>query len=138
MKDELYINGKDAYITWGISMDSTSLSFLMTPSANKAYLENEIRLDHGKRVTVTNPVMDTRDLTLQLHLTADTEEKFFQRYRSFCEELTKGRLEIATKYQPDLVYRTIYLSCSQFSQFMRGIGKFTLKLNEPNPNDRAV
>ena len=54
MKDELYINGKDAYITWGISMDSTSLSFLMTPSANKAYLENESRLDHGKRVTVTN------------------------------------------------------------------------------------
>ena len=104
---------------------------LLCPSANKAYLENESRLDHGKRVTVTNPVMDTRDLTLQLHLTADTEEQFFQRYRSFCEELTKGRLEIATKYQPDLVYRTIYLSCSQFSQF-------TLKLNEPNPNDRAV
>ena len=86
MKDELYINGKDAYTTWGISMDSTSLSFLMTPSANKAYLENESRLEHGKRVTVTNPVMDTRDLTLQLHLTADTEEQFFQRYRSFCEE----------------------------------------------------
>lgn len=37
MKGELYINGKDAYLTWGISMDDTSLSELMTPPANKAY-----------------------------------------------------------------------------------------------------
>ena len=58
MKDELYINGKDAYTTWGISMDSTSLSFLMTPSANKAYLENESRLDqrqYSKEKLSLNP-----------------------------------------------------------------------------------
>ena len=37
---------------------------------------------------------------------------------------------------PNIVYRTIYISCNQFSQFMQGIGKFVLKLNEPNPNNR--
>ena len=45
MKEELYINGKDAYTTWGISMDNNALSELMTPSSNKTFIENESRLE---------------------------------------------------------------------------------------------
>lgn len=138
MKDELYINGKDAYSTWGISMDDTSLSALMTPASNKDFIENKSRLEHGKRVLVSNPKLEERSLTLQINLTALNEEQFFARYNSFCEELATGILNIKTKYQPNVMYRTIYLSCSQFSQFMRGIGKFVLKLNEPNPKDRNI
>lgn len=48
MKEELFINGKDAYVEWGISMDNTSLSALMTPAPNKAFIESESRLEHGK------------------------------------------------------------------------------------------
>lgn len=137
MKGELFINGKDAYLTWGISMDDTSLSELMTPPANKAVIENESRLQHGKRVVMSDLKLDQRNLTLQINLTAATEAQFFARYSDFCKELATGVLNIKTKYQPDVVYKTIYLSCGQFSQFMRGIGKFSLKLNEPNPNDRT-
>lgn len=137
MKGELFINGKDAYLTWGISMDDTSLSELMTPPANKAVIENESRLQHGKRVVMSDLKLDQRNLTLQINLTATTEAQFFARYSDFCKELATGVLDIKTKYQPDVVYKTIYLSCGQFSQFMRGIGKFSLKLNEPNPNDRT-
>lgn len=137
MKEELFINGKDAYIEWGISMDDTSLSSLMTPVPSKAFVENESRLEHGKRVIIANPKMDVRNLTLQINLTASNEEQFFTRYNSFCEELATGVLEINTKYQPTVVYKTIYQSCSQFSQFMRGIGKFSLKLYEYNPSNRT-
>lgn len=137
MKGELFINGEDAYLQWGISMDDTSLSELMTPPANKAFIENESRLQHGKRVVVANPKLDQRNLTLQINLTAPTEEQFFVRYSNFCKVLATGVLHLKTKYQPGVVYKTIYLSCGQFSQFMRGIGKFSLKLNEPNPNDRT-
>ena len=133
MKDELRINGKDAYTTWGISMDNNALSELMTPSSNKTFIENESRLEHGKRVVIANPRVDVRNLTLQINLTASSVEQFFERYNS----LATGALEIETKYQPKVVYKTIYQSCSQFSQFMRGIGKFSLKLYEPNPNDRT-
>lgn len=138
MKDELYINGKDAYTTWGISMDDTSLSELMTPVSNKEFVENESRLEHGKKVIVSNPRLDARNVTLKINLSATSEQQFFERYNSFCKELATGVLEIKSKYQPDVVYKTIYQSCSQFSQFMRGIGKFTLKLVEPNPNDRKL
>lgn len=137
MKDELFINGKDAYLTWGISMDDTSLSELMTPPSNKAFIENESRLQHGKRVVPVDPKWDQRNLTLQINLTAATETQFLARYDGVCKELATGVLHIKTKYQPGVVYKTIYLSCGQFSQFMRGIGKFSLKLNEPNPNDRT-
>lgn len=133
MKDELFINGKDAYFTWGISMDNTSLSALMTPAPNKELIENKSRLEDGKQVIIENARIDERTLTLAFNLTAKDENDFFAKYESFCEELGAGLLYIRTKYQPNVVYRTIYLSCNQFTQFMRGIGKFTLKLCEPLP-----
>lgn len=138
MTGELFINGKDAYTTWGISMDETSLSALMTPPPSKPFIENKSRLEHGKRVIRTNPKVDERDLTLQINLTAKNEEQFFARYLSFCVELETGSLNIRTKYHPYILYRTTYVSCQQFSEFMRGIGKFVLKLNEPNPKDRNL
>lgn len=138
MKDELFINGTEAYGTWGVSLDESSLSELMTPPANKAFIENQSRLQHGKQVIVANPKLESRNLTLQVHLTAATEKEFLDRYDKFCKELATGKLSIQTKYQPQVMYRTVYVSCSQFSQFMRGIAKFSLKLTEPDPSDRAV
>lgn len=137
MIGELFINNKDAYTTWGISLDETSLSTLMTPVPNKDFIENKSRLESGKRVTTDNPQVDDRSFALQIHLTASDKTQFFSRYESFCKELATGVLNIKTSYQPGVVYKTIYQSCSQFSQFMGGIGKFTLKLNEPNPADRV-
>lgn len=138
MIGELFINGKDAYMEWGISMDDTALSALMTPAPNKEFVENKSRLEHGKRVVAANPKKDERNLTLQINLTAPDKDAFFAKYDSFCSELATGVLEIRTKYQTNILYRTVYLSCQQFSQFMQGIGKFVLKLNEPNPADRTI
>ena len=138
MKGELYINGKDAYETWGMSLSDTSLSALLTPPPNKDYIESKSRLEHGKSVILDNVKVDERDVTLQVHFTAKSEAQFFDRYSSFCEELKGGKLELRTSYQPTVIYRFIYVSCQQFSQFMRGIAKFSLRLNEPNPENRAI
>ncbi len=149
-KGQLTINKQDAYETWGISMDSSALSALMTPAAIKSLIENDSRLEHGKSMltsyTKTNAddsteevnmvKIDSRDVTLSFNLTARTEAEFFTRYWSFCKELEKGTLDISTSFLPDVVFHMIYQSCSQFSEFMRGIGKFTLKLTEPNPKNR--
>ena len=59
-----------------------------------------------------------------------------QRYGDFCEVLRGGVLEIQTKYQPGVYYRFIYLSCTQFSQFIGQLAKFSLKLSEPDPTNR--
>lgn len=138
MKGELFINGKDAYDTWGMSLSDTSLSALLTPPPNKEYIESKSRLENGKSVILDNVKVDERDVTLQVHFTAKSEKQFFDRYSSFCDELKGGKLELRTVYQPTVLYRFVYLSCQQFSQFMRGIAKFSLRLNEPNPDNRAV
>lgn len=136
MKDVLYINGLDAYTTWGITMDTQSLSALMTPPALKERVESQSRLEQGSRLVGAAPRLAARQLTLTLNLTARTEEQFFARYASFCRELATGRLTIRTTYQRGVTYRTAYVSCTQFTQFMRGMAKFSLKLTEPDPTDR--
>lgn len=137
---ELYINNKDAYDEWGVSMDSSALSALMSPPPMKSYVENKSALTDGKQVLVCAtfpPKVDERNITLTINLTANNETQFFARYASFCAELEKSTLDIRTKYQPSVIYHTKYVSCSQFTQFMRGMAKFSLKLNEPNPKNRS-
>ncbi|EJX09584.1 hypothetical protein EVA_02305 [gut metagenome] len=139
MTGDLFINGKDAYTEWGISLDPMSLSALMTPAPNKPLIESKSARMDGKQVivgTANPPKMDEREITLTLNLTARTETIFFANYEKFCTELSKGILDIRTRFQPQVTYHTIYLSCIQFTQFMRGLAKFSLKLNEPNPKNR--
>lgn len=130
------INGKDAFNTWGIVLDSTALSALMTPAPQKELIENKSRLEHGKRVITSNPKVDERELSLTFSLHADTETAFFAKYESFCNELSQSVLRIQTKFQPGVCYNMIYLSCTQFTQYKRKKASFILKLSEPNPKDR--
>ena len=130
----LTINGKNAYTTFGITMDETSLAALMTPPPMKEGVTSVSRIEHGERpVREATPYVDARDLTLQLNITAADETQFLQRYALFCEELKTGWLTLSTISG---TYTCKYQSCQQFSQFMRGIGKFVLRLREYNPCNR--
>lgn len=138
LKGQLYINGKDAYLTWGIFLDETALSALMTPAPNKEFISNKYRSKDGKSVIKHNPRLDEREITLPFNMTAKDSDTFMMNYARFCEEvLAKGELVICTRFQPNVWYRCIYLSCTQFSQCIREMAKFSLKLNEPDPSDRG-
>ena len=137
-KGELYINGYDAYEQWGVSLSDTALSALMTPAPQKKFISNKSRLKDGKSIVVNNPKVDERSVSIVIHLIARSEVEFFSNYEKFCNEvLAKGYLTIETKFQQGVIYKMEYESCSQFSQFMRGIAKFPLKMTEPNPNNRS-
>lgn len=131
------INGKDAKATWGIIFDSSAMSALMTPPPMKGYIENESRLEHGKRVITDNTKVDSRDVTITLSLYANNETSFYSRYNSFCTELEGARLDIELGDLPGNVYKCMYKSCSQFTQYNGRLAKFSLKLEEPNPTDRT-
>lgn len=137
-KGELFINGLDAYERWGVSLSDTALSALMTPSPQKKFISSKSRLKDGKSIVVNNPKVDERSVSIAIHLIARNEAEFFSNYEKFCNDvLAKGYLTIETKFQQGVIYKMEYESCSQFSQFMRGIAKFTLKMTEPNPNNRG-
>lgn len=132
------INGKDAYTTWGIFMDETALSTLMTPVPNKEFISNKYRSKDGKRVIKHNPRLDEREITLSFNMSAKSPEEFLANYAKFCDEvLATGELVIHTSFLPKVWYRCIYLSCTQFSECIRELAKFSLKLNEPDPSDRG-
>ena len=137
MKGDLIINGKDAYTTWGVSLSQTALTSLMTPPEMKDYIKTTARTEHGSRLINNNPVFNERTITLDMHLIAADEEHFIAQYNAFCRVLAGGYLEISTRWQPDIIYRTFFQSCSQYSQLIDGLAKFTLKIIEPNPNNRA-
>lgn len=131
----LTINGKDAKTVFGITLDESSLGQLMVPPPMKERVSSNSRIEHGVRVvTDATAYVDSRDITLQLNISAKTESDFLSKYALFCRELQEKELVIKTITG---TYHCIYLSCQQFSQFMRGIGKFVLRLREYNPTNRT-
>ena len=138
MIGDLKINNIDAFSRYGINFEDGALSTLMTPSPMKEFVENKSRLRHGKTVIAQSPKIDSRDMVLPFHLIAKSKTEFFQKYNLFCSEvLANGAFYVETKYQPGVVYRLVYLSCSQFRQFEREMAVFTLKVNEPDPTNRT-
>lgn len=130
----------DMYASYGISLEETSVSKLMTPAPNKEVVENKSDLEHGKRVDRdTGDVRkDERNINLIMYIYASSKDQFLERYGRFCRDfLDKGFLDIKTAYVPDTVYRMTYLDCTQFSEFDMELAKFTLSLNEPDPTNRG-
>lgn len=136
----LYINGKDAFIEYGIILANNSLSALMTPAPLKEWISNEVRSEDGTRYLVSDaPKQAKRDVSIIFQLVAQTEEQFARRYQKFCDEvLSLGIINLRTKWQPTIEYHFVYESCSQFNQFLLGIATFGLKMVEPNPTDRTI
>ena len=128
----------DAYTTWGISLTDSSLAALMTPPPIKELIESTYRKKAGRIVIMKDAVYADRDVSLQMHLTAASKSEFLSRYQSFYNVLAKGKVELQTTLMPGVYFRFIYVSCVQFSEFMGRMAKFSLKLNEPDPTNRAA
>ena len=126
------INGNELT---GIFLDESSVGQLMAPPPMKDRVQSSSRLEHGVRVVTDDTAyMNYRDFTLNLGVYGATEADFLTNYGALCNELKTGKVDISVLGS---TYHCIYLSCQQFSQFMRGIGKFVLRLREYNPNNRS-
>ena len=127
----------DAYTTWGLSLTNGSLAALMTPPPIKELIESTYRKKAGKIVILKDAVYADRDVNLQFNITASSKTAFLDKYKSFCTVLATGRVEMYTSLMPGVYFRFIYVSCTQFSEFMGRLAKFSLKLNEPDPTNRG-
>ena len=130
----------DIKATYGVFFTSSSVSSLMTPAPMKDGAENDSRLQHGVRDidTSDDARFDKRDVSLEIHITAETEDVFLSNYSAFCNNiLSKRYFTLTTDYMPGVYYRFRYDSCSQFSEWFQKIAKFMLKLTELDPTNRA-
>lgn len=143
-KAEVYINGFPAKEKWGIIFTEEALTALMTPAAKKEYIKNECAIADGEELLSVGeyvPKTAARDIQLMLGMKAKSLADFLINYRSFVAELGKGALDIVLNVWDDNTYfnetyHTVYMSCSQYSEFNGRLAKFLLKLREPNPNKR--
>ena len=76
MTGDLIINGKDAFSTWGVRMGDGFLDAIDGFNQMKDYIENESRLEHGKRVITDNVKVDSREITLQFTIEGNSESDY--------------------------------------------------------------
>lgn len=134
----LLINGKDALQEWGVRMGTGFLDAIDVPCQMKEYIENDSRLEHGKRVITNNPKIAARILTLPFTIHGDTESDYQTKKKAFYDELYKGKLDIQIPIVSDEVYHLVYTggSTSYAQNRQRTFCKFSVKFQEPNPSNR--
>ena len=139
MANELIINNKDAYSTWGVRMGNGFLDTIGAPSPMKEYIENKSRLEHGKRVIVSSPKQDEREITLTFTIEGISKADYQSKKNSFFDELYKGKIDIQVPENGNEVYHLIYLGKSiTYAQSLdRTFCKVSMKFSEPNPADRS-
>ena len=139
MTGDLLINGKDAFSTWGVRMGDGFLDAIDGFNEMKDYIENESRLEHGKRVITDNAKVDSREITLQFTIEGSSESDYRSKKKAFQTELEKGAVNIKIPALGDEIYKLIYLgkSISYGLSPDRCFGKVSSRFEEPNPMDRS-
>lgn len=139
MTGDLIINGKDAFSTWGVRMGDGFLDAIDGFNLMKDYIENESRLEHGKRVITDNAKVDSREITLQFTIEGSSESDYRTKKKAFQTELEKGAVSIKIPALGSEVYKLVYLgkSISYGLSLDRCFGKVSSKFEEPNPTERS-
>lgn len=139
MKNDLLINGKDAYTFLGVRMGEGFLDVLGASSPMKEFIENKSRLEHGKRVIINDPKIDEREITLSFTIEGNSQSDYQAKKIAFFEELYKGVVDIQVPANSNEIYHLIYLGKSvAYAQSLdQTFGKISAKFNEPNPANRT-
>lgn len=139
MNGDLIINGKDAWTTWGVRMGNGFLDSIDGFNEMKNYIENESRLEHGKRVITDNAKVASREITLQFTIQGSSENDYRTKKKAFQTELERGTVNIKIPALGTELYRLVYLgkNVSYGLSLDRCFGKVSSKFCEPNPMDRS-
>ena len=139
MNGDLIINNKDAWSTWGVCMGDGFLDTIDSFNEMKDYIENESRLEHGKRVITDNAKVASREITLQFTIEGSSESDYRTKKKAFQAELERGTVNIKIPALGTELYRLVYLgkNVSYGLSLDRCFGKVSSKFCEPNPANRS-
>lgn len=135
MSGDLIINGKDAWTTWGVCMGDGFLDAIDGFNEMKDYIEDESRLEHGKRIITDNAKVASREITLQFTIQGSSESDYRTKKKAFQAELERGTVNIKIPSLGSEVYKLVYLgkNVSYGLSLDRCFGKVSSKFCEPNP-----
>lgn len=137
---ELIINTFPAYHTFGVRMGDGFLDTLTEPLTLKDNIENESRLEHGKRIILdNNPKIASREVLLDFTITGKSKEDFLQKKNSFLALLYRGEIALQVPQESPDVYHLIYRGkgAEYGMNPQRTFCHMILKFIEPNPVNRT-
>lgn len=135
MKGDLFINGKDAFDTWGVNMGDNFLNVLLTPPPVKEYCENKSRIENGKSVILDNNKDDERDISLTFTIQGEGQKDYIAKYKAFMMEMSSGLVDINVPELGSEVYRVYYKNATSYAMSIdRTFSKIAMKVCEPNPS----
>ena len=137
MAGDLFINGKDAFETWGVNMGENFLNVLLTPPYVKDFIENKSRFEDGNWVLWGNKRVDERDMTLSFTIQGNSQSDYILNYKSFMQEMASGLVGIKIPVLGDDIYHVYYKSSTSYAMSIdRTFSKISIKVCEPNPANR--
>lgn len=128
MTNQLYINEKDAWLTWGAFLIADSLDNLLLPPSPKPYIENNFRSQHGKQVFIVEPKKDARDVQVEFCILAASHQEYLIAYKKFIDELMDGLVIMRVPFI-DMEFKltvSSFLSLGYYGKF----GKLSIRFNE--------
>lgn len=128
MTGQLYINEKDAWLTWGAFLVADSLDNLLLPASPKVYTENNFRSQDGKQVFIVNTKKEARDVQVEFCILATSREEYLVAYKNFVNELSDGMITFRIP-SIDMEFKltvSSYLSLGLYGKF----GKLSIRFNE--------
>lgn len=135
MKNDLYINGKNAFDTWGVFLEDGSEEALLKPADPKGYARNNMRSQSGVQVFVQNPQPDERDIILTLCVTAISRTDYLAKYQSFIDEISNGW--VLLDYKPLKTTYKLIATGFQSLSYSERLGRLSVRFNEPNVKERV-
>lgn len=136
MKASLYINGKDAWNTWGAGLLAGSYNNLLAPPPMKEYVANNARSQDGSQIFVSNARISEREVILMFGIEAKSLDDYLNKYSSLLDELMNGVISL---YVPDLKtkYNLLYISSVELNTANdKQAGTISIRFTEPNPKNR--
>lgn len=137
MLGDLYINSQDAWGQWKVAMGNGFIENLLVPAGIKDFIENESRLENGKRVIYNNPKVASRDVTLTFNIHGDTTSEYLSNYAAFVTVLQAGTVRIRVP----AINKTFNLIYKKSSSFNIGRARMdsilAVKFEEPDPTNRS-
>ncbi len=139
-KEQLLINGHDAWELCGAVMGSGFIDALSSPAPMKDYIEGASRLTHGKTVITDNARKASREVTLRFNIHGGTEAEFNEHRAAFYDLLYAGDVTVQVLYDGvgGDVYHLVYKKPSEYAgNRRRTFCTVAVKFEEPDPTYRS-
>ncbi|GAA0561515.1 hypothetical protein [Chitinophaga japonensis] len=119
---QYYMDGADLWLVYGITISAGS-DDLLKPPARKDSISHDWEDENGIDIDLSRVYLQSREVTLQCNLLADSEVDFWNKYNSFFAMLIKPdlrRLEVSELSKSFYVYYKEFPSFTRYTRIKKG------------------